>query len=238
MKISHKIVIGFAAPALFAGLLSHIYMAKCQETGREQERVFLSALASLNGLERLNLKGTEIAGEPLARIRISSEEARQKFTRARKRFDAFMHMVEYLQYAFAGLLLLLAVFTLKNILMPVKNMAAAAMRLRDGQLGVKVPVRAKDEIGLLAETFNSMSAELRERERQLKHSNWELTEALKNIKTLYGLLPICASCKNIRDDKGYWHKLENYLKEHSDIRFTHGLCEDCVKKLYPQYADK
>lgn len=238
MKISHKIIIGFAAPALFAGLLSHIYMAKCQETGREQERIFLSALASLKGLEQSNLKGAETAGGPPTGIRISSEEARQKFARARASFDAFMNMVEYLQYGFAGLLLLLAFFTLKNILMPVRNIAAAAMRLREGQLGVKVPVRTNDELGSLAEAFNSMSAELRERERQLKHSNWELTEALKNIKTLYGLLPICASCKQIRDDKGYWHKLENYFKEHSDIRFTHGLCESCVKKLYPQYADK
>ncbi len=238
MKIAHKIVIGFAAPALFAGLLSHIYMAKCQETGREQERVFMSALASLKEFERFNPGGDGQAVEFARKVRLTSEEARQRFTQARDRFDAFMHMVEYMQYAFAGLLLLLALFTLKNILLPVRNITAAALRLREGQLGVKVPVRAKDELGSLAEVFNSMSAELRERERELKHSNRELTEALKNIKTLYGLLPMCASCKQIRDDKGYWHKLENYFKEHSDIRFTHGLCEDCVKKLYPQYADK
>ncbi|MBI2841589.1 MAG: DUF3369 domain-containing protein [Acidobacteria bacterium] len=58
-------------------------------------------------------------------------------------------------------------------------------------------------------------------------------QTLANIQTLRGLLPICASCKCIRDDGGYWSQLEIYFKDHSDVMFTHGLCPKCIEKLYP-----
>jgi len=61
----------------------------------------------------------------------------------------------------------------------------------------------------------------------------ELREALTKIKVLNGLVPICANCKKIRDDKGYWNQIEKYIMEHSDAVFTHGFCPDCAKKLYP-----
>ncbi|HEX3800054.1 MAG TPA: PAS domain S-box protein [Verrucomicrobiae bacterium] len=63
----------------------------------------------------------------------------------------------------------------------------------------------------------------------------ELTDALGKIKTLRGLLPICAACKKIRDDGGYWQKIEAYICEHTEAEFTHGICPDCLVKLYPQY---
>lgn len=66
----------------------------------------------------------------------------------------------------------------------------------------------------------------------------ELQEALAEVKTLSGLLPICASCKKIRDDKGYWQTVERYISEHSEAEFTHGICPDCVKKLYPDLYEK
>ena len=59
-----------------------------------------------------------------------------------------------------------------------------------------------------------------------------LRDALSQIKMLSGLIPICASCKRIRDDKGYWNQLEAYLQEHSEAEFSHGICPDCMKKLY------
>ncbi len=59
----------------------------------------------------------------------------------------------------------------------------------------------------------------------------QLREALTNVKTLSGLLPICAACKKIRDDKGYWKQIELYLKEHSGAEFTHSYCPDCAKKI-------
>lgn len=60
----------------------------------------------------------------------------------------------------------------------------------------------------------------------------ELQEALAAVKTLCGLLPICASCKKIRDDKGYWNQLEAYIQNNFDAEITHGICPDCAKRLY------
>lgn len=62
----------------------------------------------------------------------------------------------------------------------------------------------------------------------------ELQEALANIRTLKGLIPICASCKKVRDDKGYWQQVEVYIRDHSEAEFTHGLCPDCLRKLHPE----
>jgi PAS domain S-box-containing protein len=66
----------------------------------------------------------------------------------------------------------------------------------------------------------------------------DLQNALANVKSLSGLLPICASCKKIRDDKGYWDQVESYIQKHSEATFTHGICPDCIKKLYPDQVKK
>ena len=71
------------------------------------------------------------------------------------------------------------------------------------------------------------------RERELQRSNEELQQALREVKVLRGLIPICASCKKIRNDGGFWQQLEEYLGEHSEAEFSHGLCQPCIKKLYP-----
>jgi ligand-binding sensor domain-containing protein len=63
-------------------------------------------------------------------------------------------------------------------------------------------------------------------------------EAVARIKVLDGLIPICAHCKKIRDDKGYWDQLEGYIQSHSEATFTHGICPECAEKLYPQYFKK
>jgi DNA-binding response OmpR family regulator len=69
----------------------------------------------------------------------------------------------------------------------------------------------------------------RERDRLIV----QLKETLARVKKLSGLLPICAGCKKIRDDKGYWNQIELYLKEHSDAIMSHGICPECAKKYYP-----
>ena len=66
----------------------------------------------------------------------------------------------------------------------------------------------------------------------------ELKGALDKVKTLSGMLPICASCKKIRDDSGYWQNIEHYIHQHSEAEFSHGICPDCIRKLYPEHADK
>ena len=66
----------------------------------------------------------------------------------------------------------------------------------------------------------------------------ELQNALAQVKTLSGLIPICASCKNIRDDKGYWNQIENYLRDHSEAQFSHSICPECARKLYGDFLEE
>ena len=66
----------------------------------------------------------------------------------------------------------------------------------------------------------------------------ELQKSLSEIKQLSRILPICASCKKIRDDEGYWKEVETYISDHSEAQFSHGICPDCIRKLYPEIADE
>ena len=83
--------------------------------------------------------------------------------------------------------------------------------------------------------------ELEQEIRVRKHSEGlrvqligELQNALNSVKLLKGMLPICSSCKKIRDDQGYWNQIEQYIREHSEVEFTHGICPECMEKLYPE----
>ena len=84
--------------------------------------------------------------------------------------------------------------------------------------------------GIAKDITNRKRAEA-EREKLVN----ELQNALAQVKTLTGLIPICASCKKIRDDKGYWNQIENYLRDHSDAQFSHGICPECARKLYGDF---
>jgi hypothetical protein len=88
--------------------------------------------------------------------------------------------------------------------------------------------------------LNDLNAALRAKnaENETLHAELQaniakLEEALRSVKTLSGLLPVCASCKKIRDSKGRWEQMEVYIRKHSNADFSHGLCPDCAKKLYP-----
>ncbi len=83
-------------------------------------------------------------------------------------------------------------------------------------------------------TINQKNQELEKAKRDLVENINRLEEASRNIKILSGLIPICSSCKKIRDDAGYWHQIEKFIKEHSGAVFSHGLCPACAKELYPE----
>jgi PAS domain S-box-containing protein len=76
-----------------------------------------------------------------------------------------------------------------------------------------------------------------EAERQKDKLFADLQKAFNEIKTLRGILPICASCKKIRDDKGYWKQVEEYVSDHTEAEFSHGFCPSCAKRLYPEIFD-
>jgi PAS domain S-box-containing protein len=88
-----------------------------------------------------------------------------------------------------------------------------------------------DVVGAIESVRDISAAKRSEKERERLIA--ELQDALSQVRTLSGMLPICSSCKKIRDDKGYWNQIETYLREHSEAEFSHGICPDCAKKLYP-----
>jgi PAS domain S-box-containing protein len=98
--------------------------------------------------------------------------------------------------------------------------------------------RVKERTADLAEANGQLQREIAERrktEAEKEKLIVDLKKALKEVKKLSGLLPICASCKKIRDDKGYWNQLEDYIRKHSEAEFSHGVCPDCAKRLYPEF---
>ncbi len=85
--------------------------------------------------------------------------------------------------------------------------------------------------------FMRINSELVNARRELNRKNADLEKAIGEIKRLSGLLPICSYCKKIRDDRGYWSQVEEYVSEHSDADFSHGICPDCMTKFYPDFKD-
>ena len=110
-----------------------------------------------------------------------------------------------------------------------------AFRAKDGRLiphviaGTLIDLAGERCVLSIARDMTERKKADEERERLIT----ELQGALAKVKTLHGLIPICASCKNIRDDEGYWHQVETYVRDHSLAEFSHGICPDCMHKLYP-----
>ncbi len=98
----------------------------------------------------------------------------------------------------------------------------------------------KDEDGSVTGLVFSLqeTTERKRNEEKLEKTVIELREALAKVKTLSGLLPICASCKRIRNDKGYWEQLEEYITKHSEALFSHGICPECRERLYHKLSGK
>jgi PAS domain S-box-containing protein len=91
--------------------------------------------------------------------------------------------------------------------------------------------------GRFATVFDDIT-ESRKNEEEREKLIKELKEALGKVRILSGMLPICASCKRVRDDKGYWKQIETYIRDHSDAEFSHSICPECIKKLYPGHYDE
>jgi two-component system, cell cycle sensor histidine kinase and response regulator CckA len=126
----------------------------------------------------------------------------------------------------------------RAITRPLLMLANAAEAFGRGEMRTRVVIASDDEVGELARIFNSMVDKRRqaeaEREKLIRH----LQEALAEVKLLSGFLPICMSCKKIRDDKGYWNQIESYISTRSDVKFSHSVCPECAKKLYPDIVDE
>jgi methyl-accepting chemotaxis protein len=142
---------------------------------------------------------------------------------------------------------------------PIKRMHTKAREITesDTHLGEQIDLPAGREFYDMAASFNEMSKRLKDHVDQLEEmienrtqeltganrrlqqeiaektqANKKLEDALGKVKKLSGLLPMCSSCKKIRDDRGYWNQVEEYIQEHSDVQLSHGICEECADKLY------
>jgi len=145
---------------------------------------------------------------------------------------------------FPGLLFSLKVGLRSNISVPLisKNEVIGILHIRSRKVNayteedLKLAERVGNQIaGAIAnaQLFNEIKRAKEEREKVVL----QLQDALAKVKKLSGLIPICASCKKIRDDKGYWNQIETYLLHHSEAEFSHGICPECMKKLYPDLCN-
>lgn len=105
-------------------------------------------------------------------------------------------------------------------------------------LNSAMPIRNPEGTIAGAVIVNQDITEKRQLETEREKSIKKLEHALSQVKTLSGLLPICASCKNIRDDKGAWNPIETFIRERTDTEFSHGICPDCLNRLYPDFLEK
>ena len=149
----------------------------------------------------------------------------------------------------------ISIFLGRRTAQPIIQLRHCARKVGRGDFEAKVNIQSKDELGELASSFNSMIQSLKEttisrdllsdeierrkqieveREKLIK----ELKESLAKVKTLSGFIPICANCKKIRDDKGYWTQVEEYVRDHSEAEFSHSICPECIKKLYPDLYNR
>ncbi|MBF0241583.1 MAG: hypothetical protein HQK64_03795 [Desulfamplus sp.] len=99
-----------------------------------------------------------------------------------------------------------------------------------------------DKMSILNNEMANMLREIQHKNREIEQKNFEIEEknralekAYSEIKTLSGIIPICMHCKQIRDDQGYWNRVEEYITKHSAAQFSHGICPDCMKKHYSEY---
>ena len=96
-----------------------------------------------------------------------------------------------------------------------------------------VPIKEEEHNSIIV-IINDITEWMRAKEA-LQQERDKLQDAFAKVKTLSGLLPICANCKKIRDDKGYWNQIESYIAKHSEVDFSHSICPECAKKLYPEF---
>ncbi|MCP3943703.1 MAG: HAMP domain-containing protein [Desulfobacteraceae bacterium] len=150
---------------------------------------------------------------------------------------------------FTILTAIISLFLGKWLAKPIVELSTTAQIIGEGNLETRADVNSNDEIGSLAKSLNKMAKNLqntmtsrdkliheiklrKKTEDERESFIQKLEHALNEIKTLSGLLPICANCKKVRDDKGYWNQIESYIQQHSEAKFSHGMCPECADRLY------
>lgn len=118
------------------------------------------------------------------------------------------------------------------------DLAKQAGEVGAGAYLVKMPTAKEMERAIIIASVRfENTMHLQRLNSEIHNRNEELQAALGRVKVLSGMLPICCNCKKIRDDDDYWHEVADYIREHSDAEFTHGICPDCAKELYSELLE-
>jgi len=208
-----------------------------EEPYRDQWGIFLSGYSPL-----LNGNGQYLVG-----IDMRADEVDNKL--AELRLTGLVSLLASVLLALG-----LAHWLSRGLARRINTLTETCRRYALGRFDETIQERPVDEFGQLMEAFNTMGEELgraRSRsdaamkelsaardnlEERVRERTAELQEVLDKVKVMSGLLPICASCKKIRDDKGYWQQVEDFVGEHTGAHFSHGLCPACVSKLYAEFV--
>jgi len=159
----------------------------------------------------------------------------------------FKQSMFFLTGSLVVITLLVLIILLGIVTKPFGRILAGIQYVNTGNLNHRIGFYSRDELGELAlaldemtENLNKITASRDELNREIafrKQTEEELREAISQIKTLSGFLPICSVCKKIRDDKGYWEQIESYITHHSDAEFSHSMCPDCMNRYYKPVND-
>jgi hypothetical protein len=162
-----------------------------------------------------------------------------KFMEERAQETGFKNVIALSTIVIA--VMLLSIVLLNNMF--TKNVVRISRELHSVTPGDDVVLKCpknneENEVGLLVKDINALLQSTRNMVLSKEKLIQELQSAMKEIKLLSGILPICASCKRIRDDEGYWQAVEVYIRDHSEADFTHGMCDHCLKKDWPEVYDQ
>lgn len=198
---------------------------KAEEARHESEEKFKSAFESAAiGMALISLDGRFLKiNQPLCDITgYTIEELTKKTIRDITHPDDFERGAEYVKKVFTG--------EIRSSRMEKRYIHKSGQNI-----WVSLSVSAvRDKNGVVIYGINQVLdiTERKKSEEERKKLIHKLQNALANVKKLSGLLPICSSCKKIRDDRGYWNQIESFIKSHSEADFTHGICPECEKNLY------
>jgi hypothetical protein len=192
-----------------------------QEYERVQGRPFTSLLATPKAAERAGALIRKIFADRKPRVGEGALRINDVLVWARMTFRSIRIMHQ------------------RFVLLLVEDLTRERVQLKENELlRRELEERVERRTRELQVTNENLRREVAERlraEQEREKLIVELQSALAQVKRLSGFLPICASCKKIRDDKGYWQQIEQYITEHSEALFSHGICPECAEKLYPEF---
>lgn len=191
--------------------------------GKIQGRPFVSLLAGPQAAKKVQALLQQVFSDRMPRIGEGALRVEDAMVWARMTFRSIRIMNE------------------RFVLVLIEDLTREKVQLQENEiLRQELEKRVERRTAALRNANEDLTREVAERKRveqERERMIVELQQALAQIKKLSGLLPICASCKKIRDDQGYWQQIEAYIRDHSEAEFSHGLCPECAKKLYPELFD-